>query len=105
MIYELSTPFLNIHLILDKLGLAGSLYQAINGVILLSTFFCVRILFGYYNSWVFLKTIIDAGSSIPVYYLVIYGTANFLLNSLNAIWFVKMVRSVFSRFDGKRKIR
>jgi hypothetical protein len=103
LIYELSTPFLNIHLILDKLGLAGSIYQAVNGVFLLSSFFFARILFGYYNSFVFIKTIKDAGSSIPVHYLVIYGSANFLLNGLNAIWFTKMVRSVMSRFDGKRK--
>jgi len=50
LLYELSTPFLNIHWFCDKLKLTGSNYQLVNGVCLITTFFCSRIVWGMYNS-------------------------------------------------------
>lgn len=49
--YELSSPFLNIHWFCDKLDLTGSVYQAINGAFLTSTFFLCRIVWGTYSSY------------------------------------------------------
>lgn len=51
LLYELSSPFLNIHWFCDKLELTGSIYQAINGALLTSTFFCCRIVWGQYSSY------------------------------------------------------
>ncbi|KAI7213474.1 DUF887-domain-containing protein [Hortaea werneckii] len=51
LLYELSSPFLNIHWFCDKLDLTGSIYQAVNGAFLTSTFFCCRIIWGLYNSY------------------------------------------------------
>lgn len=48
--YELSSPFLNIHWFCDKLDLTGSNIQAINGAFLVSTFFCCRLIWGTYSS-------------------------------------------------------
>ncbi|KAK5175652.1 uncharacterized protein LTR77_000791 [Saxophila tyrrhenica] len=54
LLYELSSPFLNIHWFCDKLHLTGSIYQAINGVFLVLTFFSCRLVWGIYSStWVF----------------------------------------------------
>lgn len=54
LLYELSSPFLNIHWFCDKLNLTGSIYQAINGLFLVLTFFSCRIVWGIYSStWVF----------------------------------------------------
>ena len=50
MLYELSTPFLNIHWFCDKLGMTGSMSQLYNGIALLVTFFCCRIVWGTYSS-------------------------------------------------------
>jgi hypothetical protein len=50
ILFELSSPFLNIHWFCDKLKLTGSKIQLINGFFLLSTFFCCRLLWGTYNS-------------------------------------------------------
>jgi len=50
LLYELSSPFLNIHWFCDKLDLTGSSLQAINGVLLTSTFFGCRLIWGTYNS-------------------------------------------------------
>lgn len=54
ILYELSSPFLNFHWFLDKLQLTGSNYQLFNGIILMSTFFGCRLVWGALNSyWVF----------------------------------------------------
>ncbi|EME45908.1 hypothetical protein DOTSEDRAFT_70058 [Dothistroma septosporum NZE10] len=54
LLYELSSPFLNIHWFCDKLELTGSIYQAINGAFLTGTFFACRLVWGNISSfWVF----------------------------------------------------
>lgn len=50
MMYELSSPFLNIHWFCDKLGATGSPVQLINGVFLLTSFGGARLLYGTYVS-------------------------------------------------------
>ncbi|PVI07092.1 DUF887-domain-containing protein [Periconia macrospinosa] len=50
VLYELSTPFLNIHWFCDKLNLTGSHLQLYNGIALLITFFGCRIVWGTYQS-------------------------------------------------------
>ncbi|KAK5013181.1 hypothetical protein LTR16_002101 [Cryomyces antarcticus] len=51
ILYELSSPFLNIHWFLDKLSLTGSNLQLINGIFLTTTFFFCRLFWGAYSSW------------------------------------------------------
>lgn len=46
ILYELSTPFLNVHWFFDKLGMTGSKAQLYNGIILLFTFFSARLIWG-----------------------------------------------------------
>ncbi|KAJ9157663.1 Transmembrane protein 56 [Pleurostoma richardsiae] len=54
ILYELSTPFLNIHWFFDKLGMTGSKAQLYNGLCLLFTFFSARLVYGVYQSgWVY----------------------------------------------------
>ncbi|KAG9186525.1 hypothetical protein G6011_09633 [Alternaria panax] len=50
VLYELSTPFLNIHWFCDKLNMTGSKLQLYNGIALLVMFFCCRIVWGSYQS-------------------------------------------------------
>jgi hypothetical protein len=50
VLYELSTPFLNIYWFLDKLNMTGSRLQLYNGIALLVSFFCCRVLWGNYQS-------------------------------------------------------
>lgn len=50
LLYELSSPFLNIHWFCDKLDLTGSTYQAVNGIFLVGTFFSCRLVWGTYSS-------------------------------------------------------
>ncbi|KAF7904716.1 hypothetical protein EAF00_002050 [Botryotinia globosa] len=50
VLYELSTPFLNIHWFFDKLNMTGSKAQLYNGIVLLLTFFSCRLVWGIYQS-------------------------------------------------------
>ncbi|KAF2463180.1 DUF887-domain-containing protein [Lindgomyces ingoldianus] len=50
VLYELSTPFLNIHWFCDKLGATGSRLQLYNGIALLVSFFMCRLVWGTYQS-------------------------------------------------------
>jgi hypothetical protein len=72
LLYELSSPFLNIHWFCDKLNLTGSVYQAINGAFLTTTFFCCRILWGNYSSYLVFNDVyraITQGYTTPKYYM------------------------------------
>ncbi|KAG0647918.1 putative TLC domain-containing [Hyphodiscus hymeniophilus] len=50
ILYEISTPFLNIHWFFDKLKMTGSRLQLYNGIALLATFLGGRVLWGNYQS-------------------------------------------------------
>lgn len=50
ILYELSSPFLNIHWFCDKLNMTGTTVQLVNGVFLLISFFSCRLVWGTYHS-------------------------------------------------------
>ncbi|KAL6242164.1 hypothetical protein RBB50_011076 [Rhinocladiella similis] len=50
ILYELSSPFLNIHWFCDKLNMTGSKLQWYNGMLLLGMFFSCRLIWGTYQS-------------------------------------------------------
>ncbi|KAI8956979.1 DUF887-domain-containing protein [Daldinia sp. FL1419] len=50
ILWELSSPFLNIHWFFDKLGMTGSKAQLYNGLILIAMFFSCRLVWGTYQS-------------------------------------------------------
>ncbi|KAH8695403.1 TLC domain-containing protein [Talaromyces proteolyticus] len=52
ILYELSSPFLNIHWFLDKLKMTGSKLQWYNGMTLLVVFFSCRLVWGTWQSFV-----------------------------------------------------
>lgn len=67
ILYELSSPFLNIHWFLDKVNMTGSDLQWYNGMALLFTFFSCRLIWGtwqsvlvYKDMWFALKQTWDA---------------------------------------------
>jgi len=101
--YEISTIFLNIYWILDKLELTGSIFQLVNALLLLITFFSVRIVFGNITIIKLLYDIIFERSLCPIY-LSLYFFINIIpMQLLNFIWFYKMLKSVFRHFDKSKK--
>jgi len=104
LMYELSTPFLNIHWFMDKSGMTGSKLQLANGICLLLAFFSARLVFGYYMSYQTYVSVIAQIDKVPTFLCILYGTANIILNGLNVIWFSKMISSLIKRFQSPKKV-
>lgn len=128
VLYELSTPFLNVHWFLDKLGMTGSAFQWVNGMLLLATFGGSRLVWGSWQSWRIYQDVWMAwtdrtpyelkckayravmerglGLSVPVECRVLpwwlgalYVGGNTLLSVLNFYWYYKMILAVRKRFE------
>ncbi|KAL4246088.1 TLC domain-containing [Abortiporus biennis] len=103
LLWELSTPFLNIHWFLDKLNMTGSTIQYVNGVFLLSTFFGVRIVYGWYCTWGFFHALANAWGKVHPAIIITLFLGNLTLSSLNIIWLSKMINALRKRFTSDRK--
>ncbi|KAK0542286.1 hypothetical protein OC846_006682 [Tilletia horrida] len=103
LLWELSTPFLNIHWFLDKLGKTGSTLQLINAFFLLSTYVFARLTFGMYNSYHFFAHVLFPPTPhvppLPAHVKYFYLIGNITLNSLNFFWFRAMIRAIQKRFN------
>jgi hypothetical protein len=73
--------------ILDKTGRAGSNLQLVNGIALMSTFLCVRLLYGGSVCIHFLFTLAQVWREIPLFYVIIIGAGLFVLQGLNIFWY------------------
>lgn len=118
MLYELSTPFLNIHWFFDKLGMTGTKAQLYNGLTLLVVFFGCRLVWGAYSSFNIYRDVWNAlhlrssvkletnselmrlgnDRSLPMWLVVLYMGGHVTLQVLNVFWFGKMIAAVRKRF-------
>ncbi|EEB06854.1 DUF887 family protein [Schizosaccharomyces japonicus yFS275] len=101
--WELSTPFLNVHYFLDKTDRTGSKLQLINGLMLVLTFFLVRIVYGWYSAYDTTLEVIRRVKSTPYILGVFFLIANMSLNFLNLYWLYKMIDAIKRRVDGEKK--
>lgn len=107
LLFELSTPFVNINWFASKLP-AGSISNAatlVNGLLLLVVFFVVRIVWGLYAVYTcaldMMRVWRELGAVLPTLILLL----NMLLNALNAYWFYRMVLIARKRAAGSEKKR
>ncbi|CAD6573002.1 MAG: hypothetical protein ASARMPRED_005823 [Alectoria sarmentosa] len=107
VLYELSTPFLNIHWFMDKLGMTGSTAQLVNGIALVTTFGASRLVWGTYQSvrmyqdiWTAFET--PGGLPVPPWLAVAYVVSNTMLSVLNFYWFGRMITTLRKRFEKPR---
>lgn len=118
LLFELSTPFVNIHWMCDKVEKTGSNLQWYNGVVLIVVFFSCRLVWGtwitlhfFWDVWSALREgpITDAGMgkmgegmkvqhSLPLWMAVLICVGNMGLTGLNFFWFSKMIEAVRKRF-------
>ncbi|CAB16558.1 TLC domain-containing protein [Schizosaccharomyces pombe] len=101
--WELSTPFLNIHYFLDKTNRTGSKFQMINGFILIVTFICVRIAWGWFSAYSTAIEILNHINVAPWALSLFYLAANMSLNCLNLFWVSKMIDAIRRRAHGEKK--
>ncbi|KAK4554962.1 hypothetical protein LTR86_008110 [Recurvomyces mirabilis] len=103
ILYDLSTPFLNIHWLLDKLHLTGSNLQLYNGIALISTFFSARLVWGSYQTWLLSSDMLEAWQTepeiVPTWLFLTYLVSNTTLTCLNFYWFGKMIQALRKRFE------
>jgi len=103
LMFEMSTPFLNIHWGMQALNVENKFFLYTNGVLLILTFFVVRIVFGMYWSFTFYKDAYHLlqgpqGSDLIVMGAMAYlGVANVLLNVLNLVWFRKIISFIWKK--------
>ncbi|VVT49500.1 uncharacterized protein SAPINGB_P002300 [Magnusiomyces paraingens] len=96
LLFELSTPFLNVNWFASHLpeGTISFTVQKINGVLLLSTFFFVRIAWGFYQAFRVAYDVLYlevATRQYPLWVAIGVLAANLSLDFLNVFWFYKMV--------------
>lgn len=107
LIWEASTPFLNIHWFMDKLGMTGSFAQLVNAFFLLATYVCMRLILGVYNSYSLVSSLWQPTErQVGHVYLgwkLFYTIGLIVLNILNYFWFSKMVRAIQKRFTKNEK--
>lgn len=129
VLYELSTPFLNIHWFLDQFDMTGSTTQLINGILLLASFGGSRLVWGSYQSWSIYRDIWNAWHAtkpsgpdcakyvgvgnglavptdcraLPTWLALLYVGGNTALTVLNFYWYWKMIAAVRKRFVPKEE--
>ncbi|KAG5930025.1 hypothetical protein E4U42_003328, partial [Claviceps africana] len=123
ILWELSTPFLNVHWFMDKLDMTGSRAQLYNGLLLLFTFFSCRLVYGTYQSvrvfsdlWAAIGSspsvssldsavmrFASEDSTVPLWIGAVYLASNLTLNGLNFYWFIMMIKAVSKRFQPQKQ--
>lgn len=105
LLFELSTPFVNVNWYALRLpeGTINSKVVLINGLLLLLTFFTVRIIWGFYAVSSVAYDLYQAWDKIDVLLpAVTVLSLNMLLNILNVFWFYKMVLIAVKKSKGAR---
>jgi hypothetical protein len=127
ILYELSTPFLNIHWFLDKFNMTGSKIQLYNGILLVSSFVLCRLIWGsysivrmVYDLWIATRSVNIQGAyteaidskldpfarieniandkALPLWLVGTFIGGNVVLWSLNVFWLGQMIKAMRKRF-------
>lgn len=98
LLFEASTPFVNNNWFIAQLSKSSSRtvvpdwFNVANGLLLLGTFFSVRILWGFVAVSILLCQMWKERHELPVVQSAILLSLNLILNTLNLFWFRKMLR-------------
>ncbi|KAF9792113.1 DUF887-domain-containing protein [Thelephora terrestris] len=100
LLWEGSTIFLNLHWYMDKSGFSGSRIQLINGCFLLLSFIALRIIYGGFISFEFFRTVLQVRNEVPLAVSLYYACGNAVLQSLNWIWMIAILKGFKKRMSG-----
>lgn len=104
LLFELSTPFVNINWFASKMpaGFVSDTTVIVNGILLLVTFFTVRILWGFYAVIMVARDMFAVWDQL--YKVLPVGTLslNFTLDILNVYWFYRMLLIAKKKANGKK---
>jgi hypothetical protein len=133
ILYEISSPFLNIHWFLDKCNMTGSTIQLVNGLVLVFSFVSARLVWGSYNIvrmawdlWTAYRSenidVLYAKASnwnlglvdglgkqtgrdpLPTWLVGAFLGGNLVLWCLNVFWIGQMIKALRKRFTPKNEV-
>ncbi|OMH85623.1 putative TLC domain-containing protein [Zancudomyces culisetae] len=97
LFFEASTIFLNMVWFCDKVGLSGSTFQLVNGVLLAIVFFFVRLVFGTLKMIQFYKDVAIDAENVGIMLYILAHLSITVFWSLNVFWFYKIVQSIIKK--------
>ncbi|CDR42158.1 CYFA0S08e04258g1_1 [Cyberlindnera fabianii] len=100
--FELSTPFVNINWFVSRLpaGTVSPKFVAINGLLVIITFFIVRIVWGFYAIYLVVFDMWAVKDEVSWFLCIVIVGLNFALDALNLFWFQKMVAIAAKKIRG-----
>lgn len=104
LLFELSTPFVNINWFSSRLpaGTVPDKVILINGLLLLATFFFVRIIWGFYAVGLVAYDMYRVAHLASLFWPWSILILNFSLDVLNVYWFMKMVAIAKKKAQGAK---
>jgi len=93
ILFEFSTPFVNLHWLMDKTNFKNELIKKINGALVLLVFFVIRIVFGLYYSFLVWYYLLGAQNA-PMFLVYFTLLCNIFMVGLNFYWFSVMASYV-----------
>lgn len=105
LIFELSTPFVQLHWMFTRSpkGMWSDKLITINGVFLITTFFLSRIIWGVYATFKSLILCWPHRFSYPFWLLPLIYILNLGFQFLNFMWFSKMIKMALRMVGGGKK--
>ncbi|QLL33751.1 hypothetical protein HG536_0F00760 [Torulaspora globosa] len=109
LLFEASTPFVNNNWFIAQLSRGASKpvvpmwVNALNGLLLLVTFFSVRILWGFVGVSILAFQMWKVRTALPVIQSAILCALNMILNTLNLFWFYKMLKLAKKMANGSSR--
>ncbi|GEQ68772.1 hypothetical protein JCM33374_g2441 [Metschnikowia sp. JCM 33374] len=104
LIFELSTPFVNINWFASRLpaGTISDRVIAINGILLIVVFFLVRIVWGFYAVSIAAYDMYAVAAHDSVFFPISILSLNVALDILNVYWFSKMLAIANKKIRGSK---
>ncbi|QLQ78599.1 hypothetical protein HG537_0A08460 [Torulaspora globosa] len=109
LLFEASTPFVNNNWFIAQLSRGSSKpvvplwVNALNGLLLMTTFFCVRILWGFIGVSILIFQMYKVRNALPIIQSAILCVLNLILNTLNLFWFYKMLKLAKKMVNGSTR--
>ncbi|CAR23109.1 Tda4p [Lachancea thermotolerans CBS 6340] len=109
LIFEASTPFVNINWFISQLSRTSSRpvvpmwFNALNGLLLIGTFFVVRVLWGFTAIAILCAKLWEARKVLPTWIPTTVITLNLSLDALNLFWLSKMIKIAKKMASGSKQ--
>lgn len=103
LMFELSTPFMNLRWFLANLNMKSSLFYTANGLLFMASFFLIRIVFGLYQVFTLTRIFWTTTDQRIIQIRMVCVIATFTLSFLNLMWFSLIWKGFWAHLTRKVK--